>query len=38
MQAILDAMTTLGFLSDDGRLCTVRNQAVLYTGVKPVQH
>ena len=35
-QAALDAMKALGLLSADGELCTVTNQAILYTGVKPL--
>ena len=35
MQATLAAMKELGFLSADGETCTINNQALLYTGVKP---
>ena len=28
-------MKALGFMSDDGELCTLINQAYMYAGVKP---
>jgi len=34
-QAVLAAMKELGFLSADGETCTITNQALLYTGLKP---
>ena len=35
LQAAVAAMKELGFLGTDGETCTITNQALLYTGVKP---